>query len=105
MVPCDYVDYRALNKVTIKNNYMAPLIQDLFNRLTKETYFTKLDLRSGYWHVHILEGDEPKTTCVTPYGAYEFLVMPFGLTNASHPTTFYCLIMRYFMNISMTLLW
>ena len=76
------VDYRALNKVTVKNKYPVPLIQDMFERLCKATYLTKLDLRSGYWQVRIAEGDEPKTTYVTRYGSYEFLVMPFGLTNA-----------------------
>ena len=80
------VDYRALNKVTVKNKYPIPLIQDLFNRLCKATYFTKLDLRSGYWQVRIAEGDEPKITCVTRYDSYEFLVMHFGLTYA--PATF-----------------
>lgn len=80
-----YVDYRGLNKVTVKN-YPMSLIQDLFNRFTKAIYFTKLDLRSGYWHVRISEGDELKTTCVTCYGAFEFLVMPIGHTNA--PPTF-----------------
>lgn len=72
------VDYRALNKVTIKNKYPVPLVEDLFDRLSKATYFTKLDLRSGYWQVRIAAGDEGKTTCVTRYGLYEFLVMPFG---------------------------
>ena len=81
------VDYRALTKVTVKNKYLVPLIQDLFDRLSKAVYFTKLDLRLGYWQVRIAKGDEPKTTCVTQYVSYEFLVMPFGLTNA--PTTFY----------------
>ena len=80
------VDYRALNKVTIKNKYLIPLAAELFDRLSKASYFTKLDLRLGYWQVRIAAGDEEKTTCVTRYGSYEFLVMPFGLTNA--PATF-----------------
>ncbi|KAL6329497.1 hypothetical protein AAG906_021505 [Vitis piasezkii] len=77
------IDYRALNKVTVKNKYPIPLIVDLFNQLGRARYFTKLDLRSAYYQVRIAEEDEPKTTCVTRYGSYEFLVMPFGLTNAS----------------------
>ena len=80
------VDYRTLNKVTIKNKYMIPLAAELLDRLAKARYFTKLDLRSSYWQVRISKGDEAKTTCVTCYGSYEFLVMPFGLTNA--PVTF-----------------
>ena len=80
------VDYRALNKVTIKNKYPIPLAAELFDRLAKARYFTKLDLRSGYWQVRVAEGDEAKTTCVTRYGSYEFLIISFGLTNA--PTTF-----------------
>ena len=73
------IDYRALNKVTIRNKYPIPLIADLFDQLGKARYFTKLDLRSGYYQVWIAEGDEAKKTCVTRYGSYEFLVMPLGL--------------------------
>ena len=80
------IDYWALNKVTVKNKYSIPLIADLFYQLGRVRYFTKLDLRSGYYQVRIDEGDELKTTCVTRYNSYEFLVMPFGLTNA--PATF-----------------
>ena len=80
------VDYWELNKVTIKNKYPIPLATELFDRLSKAKYFTKLDLRLGYWQVRVAEGDEAKTTCVTWYGSFEFLVMPFGLTNA--PATF-----------------
>ena len=81
-----FVDYKALNKVTIKNKYPIPLAAELFDRLSNASYFTKLDLRSGYWQVRIAVGDEGETTCVTQYGLNEFLVMPFELTNA--PTTF-----------------
>ncbi|KAJ7968029.1 Retrotransposon protein, putative, Ty3-gypsy subclass [Quillaja saponaria] len=88
------VDYRALNKVTVRNSYPIPLIADLFDQLSGAKYFTKLDLRFGYYQVRIAEGDEPKTTCVTRYGVFEFLVMPFGLTNA--PATFCTLMNQVF---------
>ena len=85
------IDYRTLNKITVRNKYSIPLIADLFDRLGQARYFTKLDLRSGYYQVRIAEGDEPKTVYVTRYGSYEVLVMPFGLTNA--PVTF-CTLMN-----------
>ncbi|MCF8704065.1 hypothetical protein L3055_11050, partial [Corynebacterium sp. MC-02] len=85
------IDYRALNKVTVKNKYPIPLIADLFDRLGQAKYFTKMDLRKGYYQVRIAEGDEAKTTCITRYGSFEWLVMPFGLTNA--PATF-CTLMN-----------
>ncbi|XP_070029262.1 uncharacterized protein [Nicotiana sylvestris] len=65
------IDYRALNKVTVKNKYPILLIANLFDRLGQAKYFTKVDLRKGYYQVHIAEGNEPKTTCVTRYGAFE----------------------------------
>ncbi len=80
------VDYRALNKVTVKNRYPLPHIDDLFNRLSGTKVFSRIDLRFGYYQIRIAQGDEEKTACHTRYGSYEFLVMPFGLTIA--PTTF-----------------
>uniref|UniRef100_A0A3Q7I483 Reverse transcriptase domain-containing protein n=1 Tax=Solanum lycopersicum TaxID=4081 RepID=A0A3Q7I483_SOLLC len=71
--------------------YFRKRKMDLFDRLGEAKYFTKMDLRKGYYQVRIAEGDEPKTACITRYGAFEWLVMPFGLTNA--PTTF-CTLMN-----------
>ncbi|KAJ8499601.1 hypothetical protein OPV22_010153 [Ensete ventricosum] len=59
------IDYRAINKMTVKNKYPIPLIVDLFDQLGKAKYFFKLDLRSGYWQVRIAEDDKAKTICVT----------------------------------------
>uniref|UniRef100_A0A3Q7ECI7 Reverse transcriptase domain-containing protein n=1 Tax=Solanum lycopersicum TaxID=4081 RepID=A0A3Q7ECI7_SOLLC len=67
------IDYRALNKITIRNKYPIPLIEDLFDRLGHAKYFTKMDLRKSYYQVRIADGDEPKTTCVTRCGAFEWL--------------------------------
>jgi hypothetical protein len=80
------VDYRAFNKVTVKNQYPLPRINDLFDRLLGAKVFSRIDLRSGYYQIRIAEGDEEKIVCRTRYGSYEFMVMPFGLTNA--PATF-----------------
>jgi hypothetical protein len=85
------VDYRGLNKVTIKNRYPLPLSGDLMDQLSEAKIFSKIDLRAGYHNVRIADGHEWKTAFRTRYGSYEYLVMPFGLTNA--PSAF-----QFFMN-------
>ncbi|CAJ0959664.1 unnamed protein product [Ranitomeya imitator] len=78
--PC--IDYRLLNKITVKFQYPLPLLSDLFARIKGASWFTKIDLRGAYNLVRIRQGDEWKTAFNTPEGHFEYLVMPFGLANA-----------------------
>ena len=86
---CMCIDYRALNKISVKNRYPLPGIDELINNMKGDKYFTKLDLKLGYHQIPIESTDVWKMSFNTKEGLFEFLVMPFGLTNA--PATF----MRY----------
>jgi hypothetical protein len=88
------IDFRQLNKVTIKNKYHFPRIDDLFDQLKSERIFSKIELRSRYHQVMIKEEYINKTTFKTRYGHYEFTVVPFGLSNV--PTIFMCLMNGFF---------
>ncbi|GJV09545.1 putative reverse transcriptase domain-containing protein [Tanacetum coccineum] len=88
------IDYQELNKLTVKNRYPLPRIDDLFDQLQGLSVYSKIDLRSGYHHVRVHEEDIPKTAFRTRYGHYEFQVMPFSLTNT--PAVFMDLMNRVY---------
>jgi hypothetical protein len=88
------IHFRQLNKVTVKNKYPLPRIDDLFDQLKDAKIFSKIDLRSGYHQVRIKEEYINKTTFKTRYGHYEFTVVRFGLSNA--PAVFMCLMNAVF---------
>ena len=86
-------DYRKLNAITQEAKFPLPRVEDCIDRLGTAKYFSKIDLRSGYWQVRIAEEDIPKTAFRTQYGHHEWLVMPFGLQGA--PSTFQRMMTHY----------
>ena len=77
-----YINYRGLNKITVKNRYPLPLMGEILDRVNSAIVFSKIDLKDAYYRIRIRPGDKWKTVFRTRYGHYEYLVMPFRLTNA-----------------------
>ena len=88
------INYRQVNKVTVKNKYPLPRIDDLYDKLQGSSFFSTIDLRSGYHQLRVRDGDIPKTAFRTRYGHYEFLVISSNLMNA--PAVFMDLMNRVF---------
>ena len=88
------IDYRALNKLTVKNRCPLPRSDDLFDKLQGSQYFTSLDAASGFHQILLQESDKPKTAFRTPFGHYQFRLLPLRLTNA--PATFLAVMNRVF---------
>jgi hypothetical protein len=87
-------DFQTLNKLTIKDTFPIPFIDDLLDEVSGAQYFTKIDLRYGFHQIHIKEEDIPKTSFHTHESQYEFLIMQFGLCNS--PSTFQSLMNHVF---------
>ena len=94
------IDFRKLNKITLKDNYPIPLIDDLLDRLVDKKYFTKLDLKNGFFHVFMNSESIKYTSFTTPLGQYEFTRMPFGLKNA--PSVFQRFVNKIFADMVRT---